>query len=281
MDVNTHDYRNAPVGLSSNWPATVAGSHALAWEQSQVDQWVADVFGYHAVQLGLPELLALRNNRMPHQWLLNPHATAQSVDQRTGSSRGLVQVCGEFHALPFASNSLDLVVMPHTLEVSPDAHETLREAERVLRPEGRLLITGFNPASLWGLSRRLRRSLPSSADAPAPGPATSPLDAWSGDWLGYWRLRDWLHLLSFEVEGGRFGCYVPPVGSSTWLERMRWMDSMGDRWWPVLGSVYAVMAIKRVRGMRLVGLARQRRAVKSPAPAVATQRHQRHNRSTP
>jgi SAM-dependent methyltransferase len=145
--------------------------------------------------------------------------------------------------------------MPHTLETAADAHQTLREVERVLRPEGRLLITGFNPASLWGLARRRA--------------------AWSpDDWIGYWRLRDWLRLLSFEVEGGRFGCYAPPVSRAAWLERLRWMESVGDRWWPVLGGVYAVMAVKRVRGMRVVGLARNAKARKAAAPAVAA--HGRH-----
>ena len=263
MDVNTiPDYRNAPAGGPPPWTATVAGAHALAWEQAQVDHWVSDVFGYHAVQLGLPELQALRSNRMPHQWLLSPQDIGESAAEDGAAASPAVHVCSEFHALPFATNSLDLVVMPHTLEVAADAHQTLREAERVLRPEGRLLITGFNPASLWGAARRAR------------WPRSRPPQAWSGDWVGYWRLRDWLHLLSFEVEGGRFGCYVPPVGSPAWLDRLRWMDAVGDRWWPVLGSVYAVMAIKRVRGMRLVGLARNAKGVKTPARAVVTQRHQ-------
>ena len=290
MEINTTpDYRNAPEGGRPPWTATVAGAHALAWEQTQVDHWVSDVFGYHAVPLGLPELQALRSNRMPHQWLVGPQDEGQAPSAGAWPAAQAAQVCSEFHALPFATNSLDLVVMPHTLEVAADAHQTLREAERVLRPEGRLLITGFNPASLWGAARRVGWPLgrqPSGPEAMGPPPPVLPHppshplshplpDAWAGDWVGYWRLRDWLHLLSFEVEGGRFGCYVPPVGSAAWLDRLRWMDRLGDRWWPVLGSVYAVMAIKRVRGMRLVGLARQAKGVKAPARAVVTQRHQR------
>ena len=78
----------------------------------------------------------------------------------------------------------------------------------------------------------------------------------AGEFLGYWRLRDWLRLLSFEVEGGRFGCFRPPCASQRWLERSAWMEGVGERWWPVFGAVYFLVAVKRVRGMRLVGLAR-------------------------
>lgn len=278
MDVNTTpDYRNPPLCSGVAWAASVAGAHALSWQQAQIDHWVADVFGYHALQLGMPELPLLRHNRMPHQWLLNPQAVEEAGgkageeagEPTAGSNNGPVHICAEFHALPFANNSLDLVVMPHTLEVCDDAHQALREAERVLRPDGRLIITGFNPASLWGAVGRARRLSKRVAGEVSPDSALATVH----DWVGYWRLRDWLHLLSFEVEGGRFGCYTPPVSNTAWLERLRWMEPLGDRWWPVLGGVYAVMAVKRVRGMRLVGLARKAKGVKAPARAVVTQRH--------
>ena len=86
--------------------------------------------------------------------------------------------------------------------------------------------------------------------------------------------RDWLRLLGFEVEAGRFGCWRPPVKGELWLDRWSWMDPVGDRWWPVLGAVYMITAVKRVRGMRLVGLAkadhRRKAAVAAPAAAAAT-----------
>ena len=74
-----------------------------------------------------------------------------------------------------------------------------------------------------------------------------------GEFIGYWRMRDWLRLLSFEVESGRFGCYRPAVSDADWLERFQWMDKAGARWWPILGAVYFLVAAKRVRGMRLMG----------------------------
>jgi hypothetical protein len=98
-----------------------------------------------------------------------------------------------------------------------------------------------------------------------------------GDFIGYWRLRDWLRLLSFEIERGRFGRYRPPLGSQRWLSRFGWMESAGDRWWPVFGAVYFLVAVKRVRAMRLVGLVRKELKAVPTAPGVVTNRHrQRH-----
>jgi hypothetical protein len=95
----------------------------------------------------------------------------------------------------------------------------------------------------------------------------------AGEFFGYWRLRDWLRLLSFEVERGAFGCWRPPLSSQRWLERFRWIEPIGERWWPVLGAVYVLVAVKRVRGMRLVGLVRREAPKPKAAPAVAA--HQR------
>jgi SAM-dependent methyltransferase len=176
----------------------------------------------------------------------------------------------EFDALPFPNASVDLVVLPHALELARDPHHTLREVERVLVPEGRVVIAGFNPASLWGLRQRLgrvRRSMGFAREQSLYLPR-------AGEFIGYWRLRDWLRLLGFEVEAGRFGCWRPPVTTETWLERYAWMDRVGDRWWPVLGGVYFLVAVKRVRGMRLVGLAKRELRVPAHAPAaVVASRH--------
>ncbi len=245
----------------------------LEWEQGHLDTAVADLFGFHALQLGLPELDALHANRMPHRWVGVDTAAAEAPadDDRPTVPRAAVALHCDFDALPFDSNSLDLVVLPHALELARDPHLALREVERVLMPEGRVVIVGFNPSSLWGLRQsigRLRRSLGlgTKRDLYLPGDA---------EFMRYRRLRDWLRLLSFEVEAGRFGCYRPPVRSQTWLARFEWAERFGERWWPVFGAVYFVVAVKRVRGMRLIGLARAQRDIKqaAPAPVVANHHH--------
>ena len=160
-------------------------------------------------------------------------------------------------------------MLPHALEFSSDPHATLREAARVLVPEGRVVICGLNPASLWGWRQRRAR-------------ATRRMGLGSlylpdgGDFIGYWRLRDWLRLLSFEVESGSFGCYRPAVRSQAWLERTAWMDTLGQRYWPILGAAYCVTAVKRVRGTRVLGPAWKRSPKLVSAPvSVAPRAHHR------
>lgn len=266
---------------------TPPGRYLLQWEQAQLDSSVVDLFGFHALQLGLPELDALRGNRMPHRWIAVEETSSAGVSSMQAMREAapaatpadttaldpslalpptpLALRC-DFDALPFPSQSLDLVVLPHTLELARDPHQTLREVDRVLMPEGRVVIVGYNPTSLWGLRQGLGRL---HRGGSAGGGLFMPPDR---EFLGYWRLRDWLRLLSFDIERGRFGCYRPPLGSQRWLDRFAWMEPAGDRWWPVLGAVYFLVAVKRVRGMRLIGLAKRERSKSTAASAVVTQR---------
>jgi SAM-dependent methyltransferase len=245
-----------------DWLETASGRYLLAWERNQVDAAVANIFGYHALQLGVPVLEGLRANRMPHQWL----ATERPVPEgSTLPQRPAIQC--DFSALPFPAASLDLVLLPHTLEFSRDPHATLREVERVLVPEGRVVICGLNPVSLWGLRQRrghLYRKL-------GIGKLFLPD---GGEFIGHWRLGDWLRLLSFEIEVGEFGCYRPSVTSEHWLQQFEWMDRAGSRWWPIFGAAYFIVAVKRVRGMRLLEPAWKTFPVRSQKPiSVANRAH--------
>ena len=148
----------AIIGLTE-WLKTPAGEYLLAWEQRHLDQAVADVFGFHALQLGLPELDALRANRMPHRWVavesppLSAEARRRGRDaepERRAAARPRSRCTATSTRCRSTAASLDLVVLPHALELARDPHLTLREVERVLVPEGRVVIVGFNPASLWG-----------------------------------------------------------------------------------------------------------------------------------
>ena len=207
----------------TDWFATTQGQYLLAREQAFFDHSVADIFGFNALQLGLPEHEFLRTSRMPLRVM-------------AGNEAG-VQVRADVNELPFECGSLDLVLLPHVLEFNAHPHPILREAERILMPDGTLLISGFNPRSLWGL----RRALGSKTGYP-----------WNGDFIALPRLKDWLALLGFEVVAGRFACYVPPFTNPGWSNRLRFMEPAGDRWWAVCGGVYFLQAIKRVPGMRLI-----------------------------
>jgi SAM-dependent methyltransferase len=245
-----------PIVPLSEFLRQPAGQYVLAWEQRQLDAVVADIFGYHAMQLGLPEVNALRENRMPLRFCASDRLLAP--EHFNGHTQ--VAVVTHFEELPFASQSIDLVVIPHVLEFADEPHQVLREVDRVLVPEGQVVITGFNPSSLWGARQSLCRF------------GASPFLPRSGQFIRLPRIKDWLKLLSFEVNRGRFGCYAPWVRTDRWLERWSFLEKVGDRWWPVLGSLYMLTAIKRVRGMRLVGAVRKRKAERKVVLAPAASR---------
>ena len=237
-----------------NWLASPPGRYVLDWQQAHFDAAVADLFGFHALQLGEAGVDALRDNRMPHR----VHA-CRPADLGEGIAADLL--VEHFEELPIATESLDLVVLPHVLEFAADPHQVLREVDRVLRPEGRVIVSGFNPVSLWGMRQWWTRAI--------VGDAFVPRD---GQFIALPRLRDWFKLLSFEFDRGRYGCYRPPCRTQKWLDRTGFMEGAGDRGWPICGALYVVSAIKRVRAMRLVGPVRRPALPKRAPVAIAASR---------
>lgn len=225
------------------WFATPLGSHLLGEELKYFDRELADVFGFNAIQFGLPQYDFLRANRMPFQCVAGP--------------QGPVDLRAELCSLPIQTAAADLVVLPHTLEFSGNPHQVLREVSRILMPEGHVVICGFNPWSLWGLRRMRRRS---RRHAP-----------WAGQFINLPRLKDWMALLGFELTAGKMGCYVPPFASEKWLGRFHFMEAAGDRWWPFAGGIYFLHGIKRVQGMRII--TPKWRAETSQKKALATLPH--------
>jgi SAM-dependent methyltransferase len=227
------------------WFTTPQGRYVLGWELAQYDSAVEDVFGYRAVQVGLPEIDFLRQNRIPFRFSL-------ALEPGAALAADPLQ-------LPLASQSVDLLVLPHALEFHVEPHGVLREAERVLIAEGQVVISGFNTASLWRL-----RQVFSGRRAGAP---------WDARYLGLLRLRDWLRVLGFELNGGMFGCYAPPFRNEVWLRRFAFMEKAGARWWPILGGMYVVRAVKRVHGMRLITPAWRKERARRRALAAMPQRN--------
>jgi SAM-dependent methyltransferase len=286
---------NAIIDLGA-WLQTETGIYVRDWEQAHLNALTADIFGFHALQIGLPQICTLQANRMPYRWLTDKHIPAarewdaapgndsdsdepESVAGVTaapdtdaaavepasaivnGNGKSIpVVVSHDFTELPFASQSLDLVVLPHLLEFAAEPHQVLREVERVLIPEGQLIISGFNPASLWGMRQAAGR---------LTGGSFLPRD---GEFISLPRLKDWLKLLNMEVGRGHFGCYAPPCATQKWLHRFGFMEPAGARWWPYFGAVYVVRAIKRVQGMRLIGPVWNKRPAASARAVPATNR---------
>lgn len=137
---------------------------------------------------------------------------------------------GRLYRLPLLSESVDAVLLPHTLEFSSRPHAILREVHRVLRADGHLLVLGFKPGGLWGL----RRLIPGAAMPPG-------VDALISDS----QLCDWLQLLDLYIHGvTRYGFRWPLPGNRG-AATLAW-EERGRRWWPELAACYMLSAQKRV-----------------------------------
>jgi SAM-dependent methyltransferase len=258
------------------WLASPPGQYVLNQEQQWFDKTVVDVFGFNAVQIGLPQLHSLRENRMPMRALLAD--CVSNLNPLAGAAKAPVWHVIEslFDELPFAAESVDLLVLPHVLEFANDPHQILREADRVLVPEGRLILSGFNPASLWGARQYFGRLV------------GKPFLPKEGQFINLLRIRDWLKLLNFSLDRGHFACYKLPLQGESAIARMNYLEPMGNRWWPIFGAVFMVSAVKRHPGIRLVGRVSQKRpqALRQLNPVVEskiqpTTPHKQHDRHEP
>ena len=208
-----------------NWLDTPIGAYLMAQEQMVFDAIVSDIFGFNAMQLGFLQANLLRNSRIPF---------ALKVSESKGD------LFCDSQQLPIASNTMDLVLLPHTLDFSMSPQQTLREVERVLMPEGHVVISSFNPISTWGMRRFVSKRCRSSTAI------------WHAHFLSPLRIKDWLNLLGLEVVSIKMTCYKLPFQNATWMQRFDGLDRLGRMYWPMFGGVYCIVAKKKILGMRII-----------------------------
>lgn len=207
-----------------DWYSTPLGQALELAELTVLRDVLANLFGYHLLVVAPPwQGSPIDSSRIPHRLIMPPTWSTQA---------GLV---GHAEQLPFSADSLDLIILPHTIEFTEQPHEVLREVDRCLVPDGQVLILGFNPYGLWGLWRLLygwRRRHP-----------------WTGRFISHARLRDWLALLGFDTLACRPFFYRPPLQSLSSVQQLHFLDHLAGRGWPVPAAGYQLLARKRVAGM--------------------------------
>jgi len=223
---------SVPEPSGADWFAGPLGSRVLREEAALAALALDDVFGFELLQVGAwgPARHLLDGARTQHATLLSPEM---------GSG---VTLCASLDSLPFRSDSIDAILLPHTLELTEDPYAVLREAERVLCAEGCLMICGFNPFSGWGVRRAFARQVRRTVFPPQ----TERL-------LSERRLRDWVAVLGFDVDSvyGYLGL-LPTKG------RQQRPGAVAPRAAWAAGA-YLLKARKRVKTLTLV---RPRRRVR-------------------
>jgi SAM-dependent methyltransferase len=206
-----------------DWFQTPLGRALLADQRSQVDRLTGNLTGARQLHVALSHRLPMATGTDFSQKVLT---TPQWHDRIPDG----VAVC-DADELPFPGDSMDLVILHHTADFSPHPHQALREASRVLRGEGSILLIGFNPLGLWGLRWLVSRH--------RAGP-------WGGRFLLKSRMEDWLRLLDFSVETVESSFFRTPFQASAHRDGRGIIERIcGNRLLPV-GAYYCILAKKRV-----------------------------------
>jgi SAM-dependent methyltransferase len=221
----------------TDWFEGPLGARVLREEAALAPLALDDVFGFELLQVGAwgPARHLLDGARTQHTTLVAPETSSG------------VTLCAALDSLPFRSDSIDAIFLPHTLELVEDPYAVLREAERVLCAEGCLMICGFNPFSGWGIRRAFARHV----GRPAFPPQTQRM-------LSERRLRDWVALLGFDVDSvyGYLGILPTkgrqprPSDVAVRDASMRAIDARPRAAWTA--GAYLLKARKRVKTMTLV-----------------------------
>jgi len=244
-----------------SWYARENGQYLLQTTRAALREVLDTSFGYHILQLGVT-----RGQSLLESSPINHRIYAA---ERAGEGIGLVSQAAE---LPLDSDSIDTVIAHHCLEFAPNPHQVLREMQRVLTPQGQLLVIGFNPYSLAGISHYLR--------------GLSSKSLWHQQQaVSERRLTDWLHLLGCEVQTNIRLYGMPPAGGGRLRCTLERCDAWSNRHNLPFGGLYILHAIKQVsahhrprgqlrrRGERLIGLAVPKpTAAPSPTPAAPVHR---------
>ncbi|HSW69821.1 MAG TPA: methyltransferase domain-containing protein [Gammaproteobacteria bacterium] len=213
----------------NQWLSQALGRHVLEAEKNFLIKSLAAYYGKHAVLVGVPEQNELlKASVTAHQVMLTP---------LTDKTRNIKTIEGDFDELPLASGSVDLVMLPHSLEYTDNPRQLLAEACRIVKPEGHIIIAGFNPLSFWGLKKTLTRN------------KKSP---WNNNFIQSATVKKWLNLADFELVKHDFIWHKPPsCGPSLFLKLF---DGIGRVFLRPTGGIYILIAKAKITSLTPIRL---------------------------
>ena len=215
------------IAMIQQWFESEVGCEILQAQQRAINRLLPRLFGYYLVEVAVnPNMNLSAESLIGHKVVVSNQHMLGLCDKSI--------ICQPTE-LPFEHNSIDVVLLHHTLDFTDNPHQVLREAIRVLRPGGHLLVVGFNPASWWGLRRLCCRKIK------AP---------WQrGQFISQGRLVDWTRLLGLTQLRSMTDYYLPPFVSGKWRRRFEKLQAYGRRSMPKNGAFYLSLARKDIEGI--------------------------------
>tara|TARA_R110001592_G_scaffold134161_1_gene349767 strand:- start:3010 stop:3747 length:738 start_codon:yes stop_codon:yes gene_type:complete len=226
----------------THWSQLSNGQHLQAKTQHLVNNAISHCFGYHLLKLGHLST-QLKTNKCPIRHQINCAEDGADVGIRS-----------DLHDLPFQDSTIDLCILVHELDFSSDPHQLLREIDRVLTLDGTLIISGYNPYSLFGCQTLMTPKNTQTARLFSPN-----------------RVIDWLHLLGFEIKQKQHFDSIlgQPKGPIFSL-----IENIGQRYLSFFCSVYFIVAKKQSIPMTPIKSSFEfRRSIINNRPVTTKQSH--------
>ena len=202
------------------WHKLPNGEFILNELNQQLALWWPKFFGYHLLKIGaLSRDIDCSTSPIKHQLTVSGFTNKANV-------------VADVDDLPLLEHSVDVCLLSHALEFSVDPHHVVREANRVLIPNGYLIITGYNPFSLAGLNKFI--------------PYRKKHSPWNERFFSPMRVKDWLHLMGYEILSDQRSLHSSLASKVTDGKLVNYYQNFAKNYLPSLGSIYVIIAKKRV-----------------------------------
>lgn len=206
-----------------HWLHQFLGETLIKTEREFLAKRFAERYGRYTLLLGVPH-----QHSMLDPLAINKHVVLSPLINK---NTNITYIEGSYKELAIASGSVDFVVIPHTLEFVDNPVQLLNEACRVVKPEGDIVIFGFNPYSLWGLAKWWfnHKTIP-----------------WSGNFIPSAKIKNWLMLADFELVRQDMLMFRPPLRRSSLMQKFAFWEWIGVKSHAFFGGVYVITAKAKV-----------------------------------
>lgn len=198
-----------------HWLTQPLGSAILTLEQQFLTSVLPNYSGQFALLIGVP-----RQHPLLHASVMLNNVVLSPL---MNSAKHFSLIESEFYQLPIASGSVDLVILPHTVECVENQRHLIAEACRLVKPEGFIMLLGFNPFSLWGLKKWWVNHQPMP---------------WSGNFVRPKQIKQWLSLADFELYKQDMLLFRPPFKNQSIFNKLSFMEKIGKFIYP--GGIYVL-----------------------------------------
>jgi len=206
------------------WLTQFLGHSVLEAEKKFLLHSLATYFGKQGLLLGVPhQNELLKASVTAHQIVLTPIIS---------KTRQIKTIESDFDELPISTGRVDLVLLPHTLEYLDNPRQLLSEACRIVKPEGHIVILGFNPISMWGI-----RKFFSKKNKGVP---------WSSNFIRAASIKEWLALADFELVKQNTLLFRPPLKHHGLYRKLNFLEWVGNKCYGYFGGVYVLIAKAKV-----------------------------------